>query len=271
MEQEHPNLVPIGQFSLLTRLTVRALRLYDKLGILVPAHVDADTGYRYYTPDQAELGRHIGALRQIDLPLDEIRFVLETPLQLTRSLELHASRLRERRDDAERALDLLRLIQEGIEPLNVPIEIRDVQPSKGITIELKTSLDRIGPDLGEALPRLGSILKANGQKGGNDFAAYPDEEFDPQNMTVVAGISFDGDLPPQPDGIGIREFGGGRSIVATLNGPYDGMSQAWQETWAWLAEHGHQRRGTAYELYRVGFGESSNPEEFETDIIIPID
>ena len=72
-------------------------------------------------------------------------------------------------------------------------------------------------------------------------------------------------------GIAIREFGGGRSIVVTLNGPYDAMSQAWQEGWAYLAEHGHTRRGTAYELYRVGVAESAKPEEYETDIIIPIE
>ena len=54
-------------------------------------------------------------------------------------------------------------------------------------------------------------------------------------------------------------------------GNYDGMTQAWQEAWAWMAEHGHARRGTAYELYRIGYAESQNPDEFETDIIIPID
>lgn len=271
MEGERNNLIPIGQFSLLTRLTVRALRLYDKLGILVPAHVDPDSGYRYYASEQAQLAAHIGRLRAIDLPLDEVRFVLETPVQLTRSLELHASRLRSRRDEAGQALDLLRSIQKGIEPLNVPIEIRDVEPTRGISIEMKTSMDAIPAAFGEAMPRLVSVLQAHGKQGGNDFAAYPDEEFDPQNMSIVIGISSDADIPAQPDGIAIREFGGGRSVVATLDGPYDAMSQTWQEAWAYVAEHGYTRRGTAYELYRVGMAESQNPAEFETDVIIPIE
>jgi DNA-binding transcriptional MerR regulator len=270
MDGQPRNLIPIGQFSLLTRLTVRALRLYDKLGILVPAHVDPDTGYRYYTPDQAQLASHIGQLRQIDLPLEEIGAVLETPVQLTRSLELHASRLRERRDDAEQALSLLRQIQKGIEPLNVPIEIREVPPTRGVSIEVKTRMDEIGARFGEVMPRLVDVLQEHGVKGGNDFAAYPDEEFDPQNMSVVIGISTDADISPRPDGIAIREYGGGRSIVATLEGPYDAMSQTWQEAWAYLAEHGHERRGTAYELYRIGHAESQNPAEFITDVVIPI-
>jgi DNA-binding transcriptional MerR regulator len=264
------SLISIGQFSLLTRLTTRALRLYDKLGILVPAYVDPDNGYRYYTADQSRTGAWIGALRAVDLPLDEVRYVLEAPAQTTRTLEIHASRLRRRRDESEQALELLRTIQEGVEPLNIPIEIREVPPARGISIELETSLATIGEDLGVAFPRLGSILRANGGRGGTDFAAYPDEEYDPQHMTVVPGISYDGGLPAQPDGIAIREFGGGRSIVATLHGRYDGLPQAWQEAWAWLAEHGHERRGPAYELYRVGHAESANPEEFVTEIVIPI-
>jgi DNA-binding transcriptional MerR regulator len=264
------NLISIGQFSLLTRLTVRALRLYDKQGILVPAHVDPDSGYRYYTVEQARTAAWIGALRAIDLPLDEVGAVLETPAQTTRTLEIHASRLRRRRDESERALELLRTIQEGVEPLNIPIEIREVEPTRGISIELETSLDTIGEALGAAYPRLGAILRASGGRGGSDFAAYPDEEYDPQHMTVVAGISYDGELSPQEGGIEVREFGGGRSIVGTLHGPYEHLPQAWQESWAWLAEHGHERRGTAYELYRVGYAESSNVDEFVTEIVIPI-
>src|SRR5256885_1697923 len=81
--------------------------------------------------------------------------------------------------------------------LNVPIEIRGVTPSRGISLEAKTQMDKIGMTIGAAMPRLVDVLQANGQKGGNDFAAYPDEEFDPQNMTVVIGISTDGDIPPQ--------------------------------------------------------------------------
>jgi DNA-binding transcriptional MerR regulator len=271
MDGDGTRLIPIGQFSLATRLTVRALRLYDKLGILVPAHVDPDTGYRSYAPEQVEPALRVAALRGIDLPLDEIKLAFDTPLQLTRSLEIHASILRQRRDDAEQALERLRQIQKGIEPMNVPIEIRETTPARGISIEMKTRMDEIPQRFGEAMPKLVDVLQSNGVKGGNDFAAYPDEEFDPQNMTIVIGISTDADIAPQDGGIEIRQYGGGRAIVATLEGPYDGMTQAWQEAWAWMAEHGHHRRGTAYELYRIGHAESQNPAEFVTEICIPID
>ncbi|KPI17778.1 transcriptional regulator, MerR family [Actinobacteria bacterium OK074] len=67
----------IGAFGARTRLSAKALRLYDRLGLLAPAHVDAVSGYRYYRADQAERARLVALLRQLDMPLAEIRAVVE--------------------------------------------------------------------------------------------------------------------------------------------------------------------------------------------------
>lgn len=70
------DLLPIGQFARLSRLSVKQLRHYDELGLLVPAHVDADTGYRYYRPSQARAALSIGLLRSLDVPLAVVGEVL---------------------------------------------------------------------------------------------------------------------------------------------------------------------------------------------------
>jgi DNA-binding transcriptional MerR regulator len=70
-------LLTIGRFSELTRLSKKALRLYDELGLLRAAEVDPDTGYRRYRPDQAERARTIRLLRQAGCSLVETRAVLE--------------------------------------------------------------------------------------------------------------------------------------------------------------------------------------------------
>jgi len=62
----------IGRFSHLTGLTTRALRLYDELRLLPPYAVDAETGYRSYTPDQIKDANLISRLRGIDMPLEEV-------------------------------------------------------------------------------------------------------------------------------------------------------------------------------------------------------
>ena len=69
-------LLTIGQFSQLTHITVRALRLYDRLGVLRPAVVDLSSRYRYYSPEQTETAARIALLRSLDMPLTEIRALL---------------------------------------------------------------------------------------------------------------------------------------------------------------------------------------------------
>jgi DNA-binding transcriptional MerR regulator len=66
----------IGEFARLSRLSPKALRLYDELGLLPPAQVDPDSGYRWYAAGQLDNGRLVASLRQIGLPLTEIKVIL---------------------------------------------------------------------------------------------------------------------------------------------------------------------------------------------------
>ncbi len=68
--------VSIGEFARRSRLSIKALRLYDELGVLVPARVDQASGYRYYDVAQLEAARLVSMLRQLDLPLAAIRELL---------------------------------------------------------------------------------------------------------------------------------------------------------------------------------------------------
>jgi DNA-binding transcriptional MerR regulator len=71
------SLVSIGEFAQASRLSAKALRLYDELGLLVPAHVDPASGYRWYAPEQLERARRVSALRRIGVPLARIRHLLD--------------------------------------------------------------------------------------------------------------------------------------------------------------------------------------------------
>ncbi|MFD5948187.1 MerR family transcriptional regulator [Streptomyces collinus] len=70
-------LLTIGAFAARARLSAKALRLYDRLGLLAPAHVDEATGYRYYRAGQVERARLVAMLRQLDMPLARIADVVE--------------------------------------------------------------------------------------------------------------------------------------------------------------------------------------------------
>lgn len=69
-------MLSIGEFARQSRLSPKALRLYDELGLLVPARVDPDTGYRWYAAAQLERARLVAALRRVRVPLAGIREIL---------------------------------------------------------------------------------------------------------------------------------------------------------------------------------------------------
>ncbi|MEU5315344.1 MerR family transcriptional regulator [Streptomyces sp. NPDC021056] len=80
MTEDEPvtdELLTIGAFAARARLSAKALRLYDRLGLLAPAHVDAASGYRYYRVGQVERARLVAMLRQLDMPLARIAEVVE--------------------------------------------------------------------------------------------------------------------------------------------------------------------------------------------------
>jgi DNA-binding transcriptional MerR regulator len=85
MRSEHVDQMSIGEFARRSRLSAKALRLYDALGLLPPARVDEDSGYRFYEPGQLKQARLIAALRQLRVPLAEIKAIL--PLEPVRAAE----------------------------------------------------------------------------------------------------------------------------------------------------------------------------------------
>src|SRR5580698_8868362 len=76
MRSEHVGQMSIGEFARDSRLSAKALRLYDELGLLPPARVDEDSGYRFYEPGQLKQARLIAALRELQFPLAEIKAIL---------------------------------------------------------------------------------------------------------------------------------------------------------------------------------------------------
>jgi len=66
------DLMTIGAFAERTRLSPKALRLYDRLGLLPPARTDPVSGYRFYSEDQVAAARLVALLRRLDMPLPVI-------------------------------------------------------------------------------------------------------------------------------------------------------------------------------------------------------
>lgn len=118
-------LLSIGQLARQSGLTSKALRHYDRLGLLTPAEVDPATGARYYQADQLPIARRIARLRAVDLPLDEVRRFLAAPAdEATAVLARHRTRLESRLARVGGDLhELQHLITDGVDiEMSAPTE-----------------------------------------------------------------------------------------------------------------------------------------------------
>jgi DNA-binding transcriptional MerR regulator len=106
------NLMPIGRFSRQTGLSVKALRHYDELGVLRPAAVDPDTGYRLYASGQVERAEAIRLLRRLEVPLDDVATLLASADPAT----VRSVLLDHQRRTALRSAEL-KIILQGLQPL----------------------------------------------------------------------------------------------------------------------------------------------------------
>ena len=148
MERSEPDLLVIGRFARLVGLTVGALRHYDELGLLRPAWVDPDTGYRSYRRDQLEAARMIVRLRGLEVPLDTIRAWLATDDASVRQRLLadHRARIEARTIRLQRVLHVLG------QPLAVSPVDQEVPPVSTIPLDPLTDLDTATHrELGKAL------------------------------------------------------------------------------------------------------------------------
>ena len=113
------DLVTIGRFARMVGLSVGALRHYDYLDLLRPADADPVTGYRRYRTDQLEAAREIGTLRELEVPLDEIRAILGTddPAERRRLLGVHRERVEARTFRLQRVVHSLHHLTDGRETI----------------------------------------------------------------------------------------------------------------------------------------------------------
>src|SRR5262245_60299304 len=91
----------IGDFSRMTFVSVKALRHYHEIGLLVPARIDPDSGYRRYAVAQVPVAQVIRRLRDLGLPLEAIDTIVHAPDVGTRNaaLALHLRRMEDRLEE----------------------------------------------------------------------------------------------------------------------------------------------------------------------------
>ncbi len=250
----------IGDFSRLTRVSLKALRHYDAMGLFKPAYVDPFTDYRYYTFDQLPRLNRILALKGLGFPLEDIRQMLDDDLsteslrgmlQLRRvQLEQEAAAARERLHEVE--IRLHQIEQEGMMP-KVDILMKTVEPltiagAREVVSSPKQMRERCIALNGEAC----ILMAAQGLKSdGVSFALYYPTEQEGIDVEMAYAVNSSAKGVTQGKAA-VHQLPAVTVAYAVYRGSYDdfgAVGQVHADIHQWIESHGYEQSDASREFY----------------------
>ncbi len=266
-------LFSIGDFSRMSRLSVKALRLYDQEGILRPGYVDPQSGYRYYSSAQLPEANLVLLLRSLELPLPEVREFLREPGHLERNalLDTHRERLENRmREYGSIISSIVRLIERKERLMETEVTVKEFAEQAVLSVRFKTSLAAIGDNTGRAYGAIFGLLGSTGTPpAGPPFVLYHDEELKEEDMDLEACVPVEAGAVGG-EGVVARVLPGGRFASTMHAGPYNEIGEAYQALMLWIRTNDLEPAGPFRDIYLVGPQQVADPADYRTEVVCPI-
>ena len=261
--------VTVGEFSRLTHLSVKTLHHYHEIGLLAPASVDPSSGYRRYDTTQVETALLIRRLRELRMPLPEVRELVETTDGTKRqdTLRTHLERMEQELAHTREVVASLRELLTPGQPV-LDVEYRFIPPFRAYGVRDRVERAGIGPWCEYAFGRLGAVAVA-GDISATAGATYSDEFFTDDTGEVVAFLPVAPDQPPA-EGVELVDLAGGFFAIAVHSGPLTDFDRSYGALGSHVAEHCEVAPGPIRELYVVGPGDNPDPATYRTEICWPI-
>jgi len=250
-------LLPIGHVARVTLLSVKALRLYDQLGVLTPAYTDPDSGYRYYHADQLRDARLIRAMRQIGMPLATIRRVLAVaPAEAEALLDDYLRAMEARVAQARCTVpDLVSALHKEEIRMSLPevhVRTEDSQPIVSVTHHVK--VDKLDRRIRESLTTLrGFVEDQGGTVTGAPFGLYHGPINAEEDGPIEVCVPVERELPGGE--IASRVLPGGRVAYAVLRGDecaFPDVLKGYDAVYDWIAGNGYEAEDAPREIWRSG-------------------
>jgi DNA-binding transcriptional MerR regulator len=265
-------LLPRERFSHASRLSVRTLRRYDADGLLPPERVEADTGRQYYAPEQLADARVIRWLRELDVPLAQIRRILTgRDLELLRRVVIDDSAggsVETARQESV-VTELGRLLASRDSPGDAEVRLKDLPVQRVVSIRTRTTLRGLPVVFAAAVGRLDRVLRdAPGRRVGPTVALHHGEDFDPEDVDIEIAVPIEGTVPT-PRGMGISQVEATMAAVTVHVGPYDSLDEGYRTLAVWVCANGYELDGGPRETYLFG-PDRSGPDQFRTEVAWPV-
>ncbi|HOA07152.1 MAG TPA: MerR family transcriptional regulator [Spirochaetota bacterium] len=258
----------IGEFSQISRLSVKTLHHYDEENILKPDYIDEETGYRYYRKESLEKAETIKLLRRLEFSVGEIRAITEKISSddemrdaiLKRKIEIRAKK--EHYSQISKELDLiLKTIGDGKMKKNVAgdsgqIFIKTIDSIIFLGIRRKCGYDEVGSDFSECAKKAGRFICGKGMN------LFYDGEYMESDADIETGFPIKKAIG------GSRILKGGKAVCIVHKGRYDEIGKSFAMIYDYLSKNNVKAKIPIRLVYTKGPGMifRGNPEKYLTEI-----
>ena len=268
-------MLKIGDFSKLSRVSIRMLRHYDEIGLLAPASIDSCTGYRYYNEDQLPVVCQITALKDMGFGLSVIGEILacgDDRGKIDRYLAARQVELEKQAEDTARRLRLLdtarrRLQKEETTMYHVTLKSLPERQVASVRMTIP-SYDQEGM-LWSVLVSETAPLHIQPDDPCYCSVIFHDGEYRESDVDVEAQKTVKGSYP-DTEHVKFKTMPPVTFASATYKGPYSEINAVNAAVAAWVRDNGYIYDAPAFNIYHISPHETQNPEEFVTEVCYPV-
>lgn len=246
-------MLSIGDFARLGRISVRMLRHYDRIELLVPARVDEFSGYRYYAAEQLARLHRVIALKELGFTLDEVRRLVDDEPDLDQLREMLETRRTQVSVEHATATDRLAAVERRLRIIEKEKRMSQVEfvtkPLPRLRLAARRATvsdhDEIGPEVGPMFGQVqASLAAAGGAPMGPPTAAYT---VDADGIEIIAGFAYDGE---RIEGLDIVDLPAAeRALCAVHLGSMETIAGSWQAVHEQIEMRGLAPDGPGRESY----------------------
>ncbi len=260
MNRSRQDLLPIGNFARATRLSQKALRLYDQLGVLSPNYVEPESGYRYYHADQLREARLIRMMRQMGMPLATIRQVLAAvPAEAELLVQDHVHAMEAQVAQARRMVhDVMSEFRKEERTMSLEVSVRTVASQPVVSTTGRVRVGQLEHHIRGSLDTLYRFVQERGAvPAGAAFGLYHGTINEEDDGPIEVCVPVREELP----GNGVvtsRTMPGGQVASVTLHGAeceFPEILKGYDVVYDWIRQNGYQVENSPRETWHSVPGE----------------
>ncbi len=266
-------MLKIGDFSKLSRVSIRMLRYYDEVGLIKPVKVDDFTGYRYYSETQLSLMGKINALKDMGFGVAAISEIVKCKDDPVKMEQILAIRKAELLEESEEIAKRLQLLDTAIHRLRKDENMKYNCVLKQLPERYVASVRKVIPKYdheGELWHILFSETKdMNLIPIGLNSAIMHDKEYKESDVDVEVQVEVKGTYN-DTEHVKFKTESEQSVASVTFNGSYEQFPEVYSSLASWVNENGYEFSGSMIDIYHVSPHETQNPEEFVTEVCCPV-